>query len=173
MSEPMMFQCDQACQMKLFQGEYSSSLSSADLLDHELPLFQRAKGGCMILWKTSLDSHVYSCKSSSASFLPIVFSPPGHRTSIHFSIYLPTAGKDTEFVEEVVKLGNCIEELLEKHEDAILFIRGDANVNPNNVARCRILKSFCNQWNLVSSTIHHPTYHHFTGQGASDSQLDI
>ena len=159
--------------MKLFQGKYSSSLSSMDILDPELPFHQRAKGGCMILWKTHLDSHVHPCLSSSSSFLPIVFSPPGHRTSIHLSIYLPTAGRDTEFVEEMVKLGNCIEDLLEKYQDAILFIRGDANVNPKNLTRCKILERFCEQWDLVSPAVHHPTYHHFTGQGAYDSQLDI
>ena len=169
----MMFQCDQLNEMRLFQGKYSSSLSSADLFDPELPLYQRAKGGCMILWKTHLDSYIYSCSSPSSSFLPIVFSPPGSRISIHFAIYLPTAGKDSEFVEEMVKLGNCIEELLDKHPDATIFIRGDANVNPNNTVRCKILKRFCEQWNLVSSTILHPTYHHFTGNGASDSLLDI
>ena len=127
----------------------------------------------MILWKKHLDSFISCCQSTSSSFLPIIFSPPGYPTTIHLSIYLPTAGKDTEFVEDILKIENCIEKLLEKHQDAALYIRGDANVNHNNVTRNNILQRFCDKWNLVRSTVNHPTYHHFMGQGKSDSQLDV
>ena len=169
----MMHQCDHVLEMDLFRGEYCSSLSSDDLLDPELPLLRKAKGGTMVLWKKHLDSFIYCSQGTSSSFLPIVFSPPGYVTSIHLSIYLPTAGKDTEFVEEILKIENCVEKLLEKHEDAVLYIRGDANVNHNNITRNKILKRFCDKWNLVSSEVNHPTYHHFVGQGKSDSQLDV
>ena len=173
LSEPMLFQCDLNSEMQLFRGEYSSCLGSEDLRDPGLPFHKRAKGGTMALWKKKLDRHVFPCTAPSSSILPIIFSPPGYQTSIHITIYLPTAGKDAEFLEEVVKLSDCVEDLLEKHLDAVLYIRGDANVNPSNVSRQKILRNFCDKWELTSTTINHPTYHHFMGHGASDSQLDV
>ena len=150
-----MHQCVHVLEMELFRGEYCSSLCSDDLLDPELPLLRKAKGGTMVLWKKHLDSFIYCCQGTSSSFLPVVFSPPGYVTSIHLSIYLPTAGKETEFVEEFLKIENCVEKLLEKHQDAVLYIRGDANVNHNNITRNKILKRFCDKWNLVSSEVNH------------------
>ena len=56
LSEPMMFQCDLAQEMNLFQGKYCAALSLEDLFDHELPLDKRsAKGGAMIMWKVCLN----------------------------------------------------------------------------------------------------------------------
>ena len=106
LTEPMLYQCDEVLETNLFKGEYSSSLSSDDLHDMDLPLMNRAKGGTMALWKKSLENHVFPCRSDSSSFLPIVFSPPGYPSSIHLTIYLPTAGKDAEFVDEMVKLAH-------------------------------------------------------------------
>ena len=150
-------------------------MNSEDALDPELPLVKtRAKGGTMTLWKKHLDPYVSPCtKTNFSSFLPIIFSFPGLRPSIHISIYLPTAGKDIEFVEEILKLDDCINNLTEKHPDAILFIRGDANVNKNDKHRSAVFEKFCNDWSLVNINIDHPTYHHFVGNGKSDSQLDI
>ena len=169
----MLYQCDLNNEMSLFRGEYSSCLSSDDLHDPGLPFYKRAKGGTMALWKKNLDRHVFPCTAPSSSILPIIFSPPGYQTSIHITIYLPTAGKDAEFVEELVKLDDCVENLLATHLDAVLSIRGDANVNPSNENRLRILENFCEKWNLTSSPVNHPTYHHFMGHGESDSQLDV
>ena len=73
----------------------------------------------------------------------------------------------------MVKLAHCIEDLREKHPDAFLFIRGDANVNPRDKNRNSLLNKLCNDQNLIHTNVDHPTYHHFLGQGSSDSQLDI
>ena len=72
LTEPMLYQCDEVLETNLFKGEYSSSLSSDDLHDMDLPLMNRAKGGTMALWKKSLENHVFPCRSDSSSFLPIV-----------------------------------------------------------------------------------------------------
>ena len=106
----------------------------------------------MVLWKKNLDRHVFPCTAPSSSILPIIFSPPGYQTSIHITIYLPTAGKDAEFVEELVKLDDCVENLLETHLDAVLFIRGDANVNPSNENRLRILQKDVFRLNTTVTT---------------------
>ena len=39
--------------------------------------------------------------------------------------------------------------------------------------RSVILKSFCSQLNLSRLSIDHTTYHHFLGNGASDSEIDV
>ena len=161
--------------MSLFRGEYSCTLHSEDLLDAELPMIKnRAKGGTMAMWKKHLDQYVSVCtRGLSSSFLPLVFSAPGLVTSIHITIYLPTAGKDREFFEELAKLDDCIDNLTEEYPDAVLYIRGDSNVNKKDKNRTALFKKLCNDWNLVETNIGHPTYHHFTGNGGSDSQLDV
>ena len=126
------------------------------------------------MWKKHFYQHISICtRGLSASFLPLIFSAPGLVTSIHITIYLPTAGKDIEFVEELAKLDDCIESLTGEHPNAVLYIRGDSNVNKKDKNRTALFKKLCNDWNLVETKIGHPTYHHFTGNGSSDSQLDV
>ena len=170
-----MYQCDLQSAMKLFRGEYSYSLCSDDIADPELPLVKaKAKGGTMIFWKKHLDKFVTPCLDlASPSFLPFVLCYPGLPTSIHVSIYLPTSGRDTDFTEEVVKLDNCLQTLSEKHPEALIYIRGDANVNRKNTIRKIIFEKFCQDWDLDETKILHPTYHHFVGDGMYDSQLDV
>ena len=170
----MLFQCDEQLEMLLFRGEYCSSLSSEDIFDPELPLIRRsAKGGTMILWKTELDQYVSVQTSPSSSFLAIVFSPPGHPPTIHLSVYLPTAGKDDEYTEEVLKIAQFVTELGGKYPEASIYIRGDLNANPKDKNRGIIVKKLCDDLDLAETTVEHPTYHHFLGDGRSDSQLDV
>ena len=128
----------------------------------------------MVLWKQLLDKYISVIPQlTSSSFLLLIFSFPGLTTSIHISIYLPTSGKDIEFVEQIVKLNECIRKLSDKHPEAVIYIRGDANVNHKDVNRKALFKKVCHDWNLVETVIKHPTYHHFQGEGMSDSQLDV
>ena len=171
----MLFQCNEAQSMNLFKGEYFSKLFSEDLLDSSLPLTKyRAKGDTMALWKRGLDQYITVwTEHTSPSFLPLVFSYPGSVPTIHVTIYFPTSGKDVEFIEVLVKLDDCINEMIAKHPEALIFIRGDANVNRKDKTRNSLLHKLCEDWNLVMVDIPHPTYHHFTGDGASDSCLDV
>ena len=170
----MLFQCDQQLEMQLFRGEYCSSLSSEDIFDPELPLIKRsAKGGTMALWKKDLDQYVSVQASPSSSFLPIVFSPPGHPSTIHLSVYLPNAGRDAEYVEEVLRIVQFVTELDGKYPEASIYIRGDLNAIPKDKNRKIIFKKLCDDLDLAETTVEHPTYHHFLGDGRSDSQLDV
>ena len=174
LSEPMLFQCDILLTMNLFKGDYSSALSSDDVFDHELPLMKkRAKGGTMTLWKRQLDQYVTVHDSSSSSFLPIVFSFPNLPVTIFISLYLPTAGKDVEFVEEIAKLDGCLDDLSVKYPGSAIFVKGDANVNGGDKNRNAMLKKLCRDWDLVRLDLEHNSYHHFLGNGNSDSQLDV
>ena len=133
----------------------------------------KAIGGTMILWKRSLDKYISVHPSSSTSFLPVILRPPGSPVTIHIAIYLPTSGKEIEFFEQIVLLGNCLEEMNNLYGDCLKYIRGDANVNTNNHTRCKIFNSFLAKYKLVQTYIKHKTYHHFLGGGAFDSNIDI
>ena len=133
----------------------------------------RSHGGTMILWRKSLDQFVKILPTETASFLGIVFHPPATQPSLHVSIYLPTSGKESEFIEEISKLRVFIEDILETYPGCPLFIRGDSNVNKNNIARLNIFQDFKSIFNLVCIPLGHNTYHHFQGGGVFDSDIDV
>ena len=152
--------------MKPLQGEYFCSLNSADKFDPELPLVKsRAHGGTLALWKVEHDPYVSIHTVSSSAFLPLIFDPPFSPLSIHI-------GKESSFYEELSKLSECIDELGDIYTNAPVFIRGDFNVSNKNIPRTNLLNYFCSEHMLNQVSIPHPTYHHFMGQGLSDSHLD-
>ena len=160
--------------MDVFSTRYCHSLNSSDLSDPDLPLVTtKAFGGTMAMWRKEYDPFVTVHQSPTSSILPLVFDHPDLRPSVHLTIYLPTAGREAEFVDALAHLANIIDEMKEIHPNALLFIRGDANVNPANKTRSPQLDHFCKSIGLNFLDLHHPTYHHFTGNGISDSQLDI
>ena len=133
---------------------------------------QNCFGGTMAMWKIEYDPFIHIVPVKPSSFLPLVFDPPGLPISIHIAIYLPTAGRDSEFVEELSELDSCISELEDKYPGASFYLRGDFNVNQSSNNRIGLLNQFCTSQGLKSVEIGHQTYHHFLGGGSSDSQLD-
>ena len=63
-------------------------------------LRNRSLGGTLLLWDKNLDPFIEICKPTSPAFLVAVMKIPGLRTSVHVTVYLPTSGKDYEFVSE-------------------------------------------------------------------------
>ena len=174
LGEIQAYQCDIEVVVQYISHEYCYSLNSEDSTDPELPLYKsKAKGGTMLLWRKWLDPHIKVISVQSSAFLPIVLTLPDSIPSIHVSIYLPTHEQDTEFVSELAKLTNCLDNLLETYLGALLFIRGDANVNIKNTVRVNIIESFKNKFNLTEIEFEHNTYHHFVGEGLFDSKLDV
>ena len=173
LSEPQIYSCDLAQTMKYLSGAYASSLNSADIYDPELPLVKsKANGGTMVLWKRRHDPHIKLYPVQTPAFLPVIFQPPGSAPSIHIAVYLPTLGRESEFIEELSKLSITVDELSETHPDAPIYLRGDFNVSKTNAKRTQLLDHFCSQHNLLQTLITKPTYHHFVGDGKSDSFLD-
>ena len=173
LSEPNMYQCDISLALQFLQGDYCASLNSQDLYDPTLPLtHSSAHGGTMILWRAEHDPFVSIIPVECPAFLPITFLPPGRIPSIHIAVYLPTQGKESQFVDCIAKLSLCIHQLVEKHPGAAVYLRGDFNVNSNNKPRNILLEYFCRNHNLKAVEVSHPTYHHFLGNGKSDSNLD-
>ena len=122
LSEPMLFQCDFQQNALLF-NDYSAAHSSADLYDTEIPYRKRpAYGGTMFLLKSALDPYVTQIPFSSSSILSILLSSPEVQPSIHIAVYLPTAGGDREFVEEVPGRLDCITILLNLQLSTIIYL---------------------------------------------------
>ena len=174
LSETQTFQHEAKTAIELCEGAYSCSLNSDDLYDSELPFIKnRSNGGTMILWKKTLDKCVSILPTVTSSFLPLLFQPPGSPPSLHLSLYLPTSGKETEFTEELAKLRQFLDDILEDNPDCAIYIRGDSNVNLNNKPRVKIFSDFMNNFNLTNIPLGHKTYHHFTGDGLFDSAIDV
>ena len=174
LSETQTFQHEAKFATDLFEGTYCSFLNSDDLYDQELPFVRnRSNGGTMILWKESLDKYVSIPPVVSSSFLSLIFQPPSSPPSLHIALYLPTSGKEAEFIEEISKLRNFLENILDENPDYIIFIRGDSNVNIKNKPRLNIFKDFIRRFKLINIDIGHKTYHHFLGDGLFDSAIDV
>ena len=172
-SEPQAFQCDIQALFDPFVGDYGYYLNSEDVMCPDLPLEKsKANGGTMIMWREKLTPYIKIINVSSSSFLPFIISIPGVATSAHIVLYLPTSGKETEFISALASLDACLEVIKEDYACPI-YLRGDANVNPNNTARTSIFTHFCKKHALLSLDLCHPTHHHFQGEGLFDAQLDL
>ena len=127
-SEPHFFQSDLEILTSLFTYLYSSSLNSADKLDNDIALrTSRAFGGTLTLWKRSLDPFIKVLNVNSQSINVILMNIPGYPTTVHINIYLPTAGRDADYISELSKLENIFEEINDEFNEPIVVIRGDAN----------------------------------------------
>ena len=152
-------------------------LNSEDRHDELLSLHNsRAHGGTMTLWRKELDPYVTILEPTSSRILVLVLDVPGFQVSIHINIYLPTAGKEEEFMEQLALLEDTIDHINEKYADSVLYIRGDANASPsprNDNNRDKLFNFFLTSNNLKYVPTDHHTYHHFMNSGYSDSSIDV
>ena len=173
LSEPQIHSCNLDLAAKPLSGSYMYSLNTADKFDPELPLVKsKAIGGTMVLWKTQHDPYITVYPASSTAFLPIKFHPPGSAPSVHIAVYLPTLGQENNFVKELSKLSTTVDEIAESDPELPIYLRGDFNVNQNNRNRTSLLDHFSTEHLLKEVHLPKPTYHHFQGDGKSDSYLD-
>ena len=170
----MLHQCDLPPLLLPFRGNYEVHLNSEDMHVPDLALDKtKAHGGTMVMWHTSLSPFITVLPSESPSYQSILLKLPGTIPSIHTALYLPTSGKEEEFLSSLVELGAHMDEIRSKYPDAALFLRGDANANPNNAARYSLFSYFCSSFSLKNVPLNHPTYHHFVGNGCFDSEIDV
>ena len=105
LSEPQIFLSDIDSAMDHVQGEYSFYLNSDDRHDPELSMAKnRSVGGTLLLWEKCLDPFITIHPVSTSSFLPLILKLPGSQLSIHIALYLPTHGKDSQFLSELANL---------------------------------------------------------------------
>ena len=170
----MLHNCDLQPLLLPFQGKYEAHLNSEDLHQPDLALEKvRAHGGTMIMWQTSLSPFVKLLPTDSPSFQSILLKLPGTIPSIHTALYLPTSGREDLYMSALVDLESHLVEVTNIYPDAALFLRGDANSNPNNNARFSLFAHFSSIFSLTRVPLSHPTYHHFVGNGLFDSEIDV
>ena len=170
----MVFQHDIKHLLKTFSGKYSAHLNSEDLHAPELALdCSRAKGGTLAMWRSDLDPYINIHPTNSSSVLALILDIPNLQTSIHVAIYLPTSGKESEFLNELSNLDTCLLELQDDFPSSPIFIRGDGNCNPKHKTRINLLNHIINKYALIRTPLDHTTYHHFIGEGTADSEIDI
>ena len=173
LSEPQIYNCDIDLAMSYIAGSYSYYLNSEDKFNPDLPFLKsKAHGGTLVLWKHFLTPFITIHPPPSSAILPLIVQLPRCSTTIHITLYLPTHGKDNAFVDEITNLSSLLNELSELYPNAPAFIRGDFNVSDKNLRRKRLLDYFKEDKNICEILITHPTYHHFMGEGVSDSRLD-
>ena len=79
-------------------------------------------------------------------------------------------------MEDLALLEDTIDQMNEKYPDFHLFIRGDANSSPTlrpNNKRDDLFAYFLTANNLKYLPTNHKTYHHFTKDGNSESNIDV
>ena len=52
----------------------------------------------------------------------IILKLPGFPTTIHIGLYLPTGGRETEYVLELSNLETTIDDISEMHPEATFFL---------------------------------------------------
>ena len=108
LSEPQLYLTDITQCTVGVEHEYSHWLNSDDLMDPDLPLVKsRAVGGTLAMWRKWIDPFITVYPAQSTAFLPLILQLHDTRLSLHIAIYLPTHGKDPEFVSELANLKNC------------------------------------------------------------------
>ena len=153
-------------------------LNSDDLYDPDLPLLHnRAHGGTLTMWKAELDHLVTILPSETSRITTLVLDPPETLTTIHINIYLPTSGKESQFINCLATLQATIDDASAQYPDALIYVRGDANasfIQRNDNKRDLLFRNFVeNNFLLPLDIANHKTYHHFMGGGASDSNIDV
>ena len=174
LTEPNIFQADQKPVLSHLHNQYRYCLNTDDLHDPDLALTRtRMVGGTLVLWAISLDPYITIYTPSTSSHTAIILQIPGFQTHVHVCIYLPTSGRDQDFVTELSNLESTLADLSELYQNCAVFIRGDSNVNKNNSSRVILLKHFMKSLSLLRVSIQHCTYHHFVGNGQYDSEIDV
>ena len=153
-------------------------LNSDDLYEPDLPLLKnRAHGGTLTLWKSELDPFITILPSETSRISAIVLDMPGQQTTVHINIYLPTSGKEAEFIASLGTLQAVIDDAKEAHPTAHIYVKGDANASPvprPNNKRDQVFRAFLESNNFLQLSLNnHKTYHHFLGDGNSDSSIDV
>ena len=97
----------------------------------------------MVIWRKELDPFITIHPVKSTSFLPMIYNPPDLPLSIQLAIYLPTSGRESDFLEAIAELDVCIAELAEKYLAAVVFLHGDFNVSKSNSIRSGVLNFLC------------------------------
>ena len=124
--------------------------------------------GAAIMWHNSINHFVTPLKSTNTRFTCIKVKSD-YEAFLAVSVYFPTCGKDTEYLECVSELINFVTE--NKNEDETVLIGTDSNCSEKSSPR-RLLAfhHLCQELNLSKVASSGPTFHHHNG--SSESNID-
>ena len=103
----------------------------------------------MIMWNPSLSPFLKILPTSSPSFISVLLTPPGVLPSVHTAVYLPTAGKDGEWLTTLIDLEQHVILNAEKYGNPATFLRGDFNASSKNKTRNATLSAVISRLKLA------------------------
>ena len=117
------------------------------------------------MWHDSLNSDIINIKNTNDRFTGIKLC--SHQKPILvISAYLPTSGKDEEFLDCLAELSVYIQENSKCGE--ILLVGTDSNCSERSShRRYQGFLKFCSDHNLVKVSVSEPTFHHHNGTSCS------
>ena len=123
LSEPNIFQYDLSTAVRQVDDKFCCFLNSDDLYDTDLAMLRnRTVGGTLVMWANHLDPHVTIHPTTTSSVTALVLQLPGYQVTSHVAIYLPTSGKDHDFISELTNLRICLAELSEMFPRSIIYV---------------------------------------------------
>ena len=136
-----------------------------DILNQKGPVWH----GTALGWHSSISSHIVKIPVISERFCGVKLDI-SNLDIVAYTVYLPTAGQDDEFLEEISLLTHDL--LQHANPDSTIIIGLDANCsNKSSQRRQKAFSMFMKE--LMLETTHlgeNPTFHH--NNGTSESQID-
>ena len=125
--------------------------------------------GATIGWSLEVDKYVTKLPTISDRFCGISFRN-GHTNALFYSLYLPTSGKDEEFLEVLTKLSSDINEHRTAHETIIIGADTNQSIKSSR-RRSDAMIDFQNEIDLHSISKSDEATFHQNNQ-TSSSQID-
>ena len=151
--------------------DYTVQISTPDQFTHPEDKIEHPGHtwhGAAILWHESLNSHTSSIQNIHSRFTAIKIAL-GEHSVLAISAYLPTSGKDTEYLDCLGELSTFI--TANNTENATIIIGMDSNCSENSTQRrTNSMGHFCEDHSLLKVAAPGPTFHH--SNGVSSSNID-
>ena len=155
---------------KLYNFHTTSSdmfLPTEDLLLRSGPTWH----GTAIGWHNSVNSKIRQIPIVSDRFCGVCYDDNGTKI-VAYTAYLPTSGKDDDFIEIVAQLTFDIQTNIEDRNTCSILIGLDSNQSESSTARRTIaMTSFITEFSFKTILLdNQPTFHH--NNQIAESQID-
>ena len=118
------------------------------------------------MWHESLNSSVLNLPNTHDRFTGIKLNLQGQHI-LAIAAYLPTSGKDDDFLDCLAQLSNFIQE--NKGDTCTVLIGTDSNCSSKSTPRrLHGFEQFREEHNLLKVCLSEPTFHHSNGQSSSN-----
>ena len=149
--------------------DYCVQISTPDQFtppEDRLSSYDHTWHGAAVMWHESLNSNIVNIKNQPDRFTGIKIKFEG-QSILAISVYLPTSGKDDEFLDCLAELSLFISE---NNSDAgAILIGTDSNCSEkSSPRRIQGFKQFSDEHNLLKVCNQEPTFHHHNGLSSSN-----